>query len=183
MLVRCVRNAKDELTASELKLEGVEVSFGSYDTRHLEKGASYVVYAVTPGSPNWYFIADERYTYYPFAYPALLFEMVDPSESRYWVNDASTRSGERMFKEWASDPFFYESLIDGCEKAVSVFRRVKAAMDVEFMRPDVHMITTRFDEQWGMCPHCDEAWEAAPNDALTVCPGCGKTYKNAAKRD
>ena len=40
MLVRCARNAKDELTASELKLEGVEVSFGSYDTRHLEKGAS-----------------------------------------------------------------------------------------------------------------------------------------------
>ena len=175
-------NAKDELTASELKLEGVEVSFGSYDTRHLEKGASYVVYAVTPGSPNWYFIADERYTYYPFAYPALLFETVDPSESRYWVNNASTRSGERMFKEWASDPFFYESVLMDVKKAVSVFRRVKAAMDVEFMRPDVQMITTRFDEQWGMCPHCDEAWEAAPG-ALTVCPGCGKTYKNAAKRD
>ena len=102
---------KDELTASELKLEGVEVSFGSYDTRHLEKGASYVVYAVTPGSPNRYFIADERYTYYPFAYPALLFEMVDPSESRYWVNNASTRSGERMFRGRGERPLFSTSLL------------------------------------------------------------------------
>ena len=54
-------------------------------------------------------------------------------------------------------------------------------MDVEFMRPDVHMITTRFDEQWGMCPHCDEAWRRHPTTLLQFVQG-GKTYMNAAKR-
>lgn len=180
MLVRCLRNAKDELTASELELEDVAASFGSYDKVPLEKGTSYVVYAVRNGHPDWYFVADESYTYYPFAYPALLFEVIDPSVSRYWFDSDASTFGERTFKEWATDPYFYDSLTDGAEDAVAVFRRTKAAMDMEFPRPDVRVATTHLDDQWVMCPDCDEAWEASSDDALTLCPRCGKAYQNAA---
>jgi hypothetical protein len=177
MLVRCVKNRRDELSAAEISLDGVEECFGSYEEVALTNGAHYVVYALSLGAPDWYFVADENYTYYPFAYPAVFFKVVDQRESRYWVAAAGEGAQERTFREWSEDPYFYDSLTDGEPAAVEAFRRVKSLMDREFIRPEIVQHAVHLEGNWLMCPTCDEAWECTPDQALTLCPKCGGEFR------
>lgn len=98
-------------------------------------GKEYVVYAITAVKDAfWYYLFDERDLPYPVWYPSPLFQVSDGSMPAHWVvnympNSVSPdRTGTSLitFKEWANDPFFYESLVEGEAGAVAAFRNERS---------------------------------------------------------
>ncbi|MEC4891712.1 MAG: hypothetical protein SAL07_00350 [Oscillatoria sp. PMC 1051.18] len=90
MKVRCLANKSEFLPKNYLDaVRGYtkELEF------NLTLGREYVVYAIKSAREQvWYYICDDRYTYYPIPNPAPLFEIVDNRPSQYWrfkANDDS----------------------------------------------------------------------------------------------
>ena len=101
-------------------------------------GKEYVVYALYEWEGMiWYYICDERYTYYPIPNPAPLFEVVDNRISQYWRFKLHPNGLlEIAFKEWFSEPYFYDRLTDQQEEEVLIFDKVKELIDTEAVSPD-----------------------------------------------
>ena len=97
---------------------------------NLEKGGEYCVYGITfRDNTPWYYICLGEDDDSPTAYPANLFSISDGRLSSYWrlsVNEPSL-----VIEDWASDPSFYERLVDGDPLAIQSFRRFRALMDTE----------------------------------------------------
>uniref|UniRef100_UPI001CC8F2F0 hypothetical protein n=1 Tax=Oscillatoria salina TaxID=331517 RepID=UPI001CC8F2F0 len=93
----------------------------------------YVVYAInSTRGQTWYYLCDDRYTYYPIPNPAPLFEIVDNRLSQYWrVKLEENGLLEIAFAEWLTDSYFYDKLTDQEEKEVLIFERVKELIDAE----------------------------------------------------
>jgi len=102
----------------------------------LTVGVEYVVYAVAlRANQIWYYVCDDADLWYPFHYPAPLFEIVDSSLSRYWRYAFTPSHSDHLavlaFEEWASDEYYYDRLTDRLETEVALFGRMKALMDRE----------------------------------------------------
>ncbi len=179
MLVRCEKNKLAELSDADKAVPGVVESFGSNDTRALRQYKTYVVYAVGHrGDHQWYYLADENYSSYPFAYPAVLFSVADPKASRHWIRGGDDDYPCDAFEEWALDRYFYDKLTDGEPETVELFRNRKKAMDLESPRAELTIAASALGDGWLMCPECDEVWEGHPADALTQCPKCETLQNN-----
>ncbi len=96
-------------------------------------GKEYVVYALYAWEGEiWYYICDERYTYYPIHNPAPLFKIVDPTPSQYWQTQIAPNGLlEMAFEHWFSIPYYYDKLTDQEEEAVAIFEKYKELMDAE----------------------------------------------------
>jgi hypothetical protein len=134
MKIRCIANKGNFLQASYLNPQldiTVETEF------KLIVGKEYIVYAISEWQGNlWYYICDERFTYYPIHNPAPLFEIIDARYSRYWqVQLAANGLLEIAFEYWFSIPDFYEKLTDGEAEAVLIFEKMKELMDAEAAIP------------------------------------------------
>lgn len=130
MKIRCIANTGASLPESYL-------DSSLYRTKETEfkliVGKEYVVYAIHEARANvWYYICDERYTYYPLKNPAPLFEVIDPTASQYWQFRFSENGLlEIAFEHWFSIPYYYDKLTDQEEEAVATFEKYKELMDAE----------------------------------------------------
>lgn len=141
----------------------------------LQAGVDYVVYAIQVAPDGtWFYLADAGYTSYPMRHPAAQLEVVDARVSRHWSYGRSL-SGDAVFApaEWATDPGFYEGLVDGEATAGRPFAEAKASMDLEFARQTHTRRVDDVGDGWVLCPECDEAWAAEGPDELARCPRCG----------
>lgn len=103
-------------------------------------GKTYVVLAITKYfNEIFYFIISDESDSYPLAYPSELFKITDFGISKFWeidliklesLEDVNIQNGEVIsFKEWSSSPDrFYENLLDGGNKDVSVFNNYRDKM-------------------------------------------------------
>jgi hypothetical protein len=138
MKVQCIAN-----TGRGLPQDSLIGSSNEKTTFALVIGKTYVVYAFTVvRNYVWYYLCDEDFTYYPIWNPSPLFKIVDPRLSRYWVFEytpdgrCESMSGIIIaYPEWASDPWYYDSLSDNCEREVKVFERYRKLIDDEY--PDI----------------------------------------------
>ena len=94
-------------------------------------GKEYVVFAIAAVKDVfWYYVLDEHDLPYPIWYPSPLFDVSDGSIPPHWVANYSPhptrpdRVGSSFvaFEAWATDPTFYESLVDGDSDAVVAFQ-------------------------------------------------------------
>jgi hypothetical protein len=144
MLVRCVSTSVVDLPLSYSREGSV---YGEDYVPPLTVGKTYVVYAATAASGGmWYYLADDNELYYPVWYPAPLFGVVDGRLSRYWIYGYTLlERGEAdypifAFKEWATDPYFYDRLTDGDGPAVAIYQKYKNLMDREAVLTDLKSI-------------------------------------------
>lgn len=126
----------------------------------------------------------------PLSFCSLLFDVVDPRLSQWWVfytkRQQDDRSWERQrpvrswlaFPEWTPEPGYLESLVDGEKRAVETFRNYQDLMDLEFRRPDIESRAEQLQDGWVMCPECTEAWELDVRLELCICPECERTLLN-----
>jgi len=188
MLVKCINNRVEELSVSDEVLAELH-RWLPEGKASLTPDAAYVVYAImVHGSLLWYFVADDDYSGYPFAYSATFFQVVDDRLSRCWrfyhasdhLNNSANEGDALLiaFPEWARDITFYERLVDSDEMAVSEFNRMKSLMDVEFPHPSVTLAATECEGAWLMCPECNEAWESESPYGLVRCPKCNVVIRN-----
>jgi hypothetical protein len=70
--------------------------------------------------------------------PSPLFKIIDPRLSKYWVLEytpggrCESMSGIIVaYPEWASDPWYYDSLSDNCEREVQIFEKYRKLIDEE----------------------------------------------------
>ena len=186
MRVKCVTNKAIGLP------EDYARNLGGYDLSTefaLIPGKEYLVYAIILYSRYsqypWYQLCDETHSYRPNQNPALLFEVTDARISRYWVysfgKDKTAAGAFYMkftYREWASNPYYEDEILEGEGEALPVFRRYKKLMDLEFPDPSVSETSMNLGEGWVMCPFCDESWEANDLDGMVRCPSCEKLSHN-----
>lgn len=187
MIVECV---SDDIRSVDPK-SGLEQEvrrwFGTDTYRmNLTVGRLYVVYAVAV-EQGWlrYFIADDMYarTQYPFSFFATFFKVIDRRLSRCWTLRSGNGAAECSdfiitFDEWADDPSFYERLVDGEDEARGTFRRRKELMDLEFPSPSVSDSAENVEDDWLLCPKCDDAWESKTKLGMVKCPKCRAVLLN-----
>jgi hypothetical protein len=134
MRVRCVSNTGAGLPSSFLDERGGYRRNTKYE---ISLHRVYTVYALTLRRGHvWYYICDDRELGYPVWHPAPLFEVVDPTLSRYWIfaHGSPERDGDVVFafREWADDPGgYYDRLSDREPEATGTFRRYRQLMDAE----------------------------------------------------
>ena len=118
----------------------------SIETSVLTPNNEYVVFALCTmcGEP-WYLLCDDYYRAdsidsFPRYYPAMLFDVVDATHSKYWVEyqrideyvDTKPEVTNYSFPEFAQDPYFYGELLEACDENYSkVFNRYKLLMETE----------------------------------------------------
>jgi hypothetical protein len=83
----------------------------------------------------WYLLADDNELPYPMAYPAPLFEIKNGHPSKSWVfaltPEADAHYAVFAAPAWTADPYFYDRLTDGEERAVREFARMRVIIDEE----------------------------------------------------
>lgn len=103
----------------------------------------YVVYAIAI-TDGWlrYYVANDCYDpshslAFPYGYHARLFEVVDNRVSQCWALSTHEPASQQVsnmvvaFEEWASDPGYYERLVDGDYRERAIFDERKHFMDME----------------------------------------------------
>ena len=148
-------------------------------------GTEYLVYALTIRRGQvWYYVLDERRLGYPIWHPAMLFDVVDGRISRHWLfamPEQGVRDGDVLFAfpEWTRDPVgYYDQLSNGDAKALGVFDRFRALMDLEFAGDVDRLLAEALGDGWIMCPQCKEAWQTTATGELLRCPECGTILRN-----
>lgn len=135
MKIRCIANTGAFLTKNYLN----PAVFLTEETKfQLVVGKEYTVYALYQWQQEvWYYICDERYTYYPIQNPAPLFEIVDNRVSKYWRLQLDNHGLLTLaFEQWFVDPYYYDKLTDQEEREVSIFEKLKGLMDAEALSPN-----------------------------------------------
>jgi hypothetical protein len=144
MLIKCIKNniydVGESITLLQYLKESVHLDNNELP---LSIGKIYHVYGCLYKKeyPWFYICEDDDFEDYPKAYAAPFFEVIDSSLSKYWVfghavikNDINSEGyiyTHMTFKEWANDYFFYERLVEGQEKEVSIFMKYKRLIDAE----------------------------------------------------
>ena len=134
MKIRCIANTGADLPESYFL---PHLSYKKETEFQLRVGKEYIVYALYEWEGKiWYYICDERYTYYPIHNPAPLFEVVNDRISKYWRFKLAPNGLLTLaFEQWFSEPYFYDKLTDQEEQAVLIFEQVKELMDAEVVTP------------------------------------------------
>jgi hypothetical protein len=185
MRVKCV-TIKD-IPQDCFKLLGTDTS---YD---LVPGKDYVVYGIMLDTSflrfPLYLLSGEDHYYWPYHYPAPLFNVVDARISRHWVYSfEEDRVGNSfdmnfLFREWVNDPLFFTNLFEGEPEVARIFDHYRELMDLEFPDPSVSNTAMDLGEGWVMCPFCDDSWEADNLNAMVRCPTCKKLSHNPIYKD
>lgn len=183
MRIECVRRRFDEIPDLSLR-EIVRQGFGTdTEATGLTVGKRYTVFAREHRNGNaWFYIADDDFggpRSYPVAYAGSFFDVVDSKGSSFWktvtVDGAVVRDS---FSEWATDPVFYERLIDGESFETQLFEKYRVEMELEFPSDDSAGDAELLDESWLLCPKCSEAWESQSSFALVECVKCRAKLSN-----
>ncbi|MBL0217876.1 MAG: hypothetical protein IPQ07_28855 [Myxococcales bacterium] len=179
MLVTATAISISDVPAEALT-ESVRRGLG-LEGRHsaLTRGGEYLVYAIARRiDETMYFIGDDAFSVYPFAYSSLLFTVADPRPSRLWRTSSSSSLELTAIPAWAGDEGFYEDLVEGIGGAREVFRRAVATMNLEFLVPSrIRGRCARLLDQWYECGCCEHSWEATPgmlDNEMCECPSCGR---------
>ena len=134
MKIRCIANTGANLPESYFL---PHLGYKKESEFQLSVDKEYIVYALYEWEGKiWYYICDDRYTYYPIHNPAPLFEVVDNRTSKYWRFKLAPNGLLTLaFEQWFSDPYFYDKLTDQEEQSVLIFEQVKDLIDAEALAP------------------------------------------------
>jgi Zn-finger nucleic acid-binding protein len=184
MLVQCIENRFSDEKVPSVAKEVIRESFGSYQQYPLTKGSYYVVYGIeTRSSIPWYYVSDGNYNqsdhFYPLAYPYCFFFVKDDRPSSCWVKGKrASEESITSFKEWVEEEAFFEGLVNGEDREGQIFRKYKDLMDLEYAIPSVRDQVQILDDDWLMCPQCDEVWQNNSSLEMILCPKCQSIYLN-----
>lgn len=137
MHVRCITNAVDDLPCAAVRerLHSCMRLDGSIG--ELLVGQVYPVYAIglwNDGGLRVYLHTISE-SDFPYPYPIEMFEITDSTFPAGWcVNFSRNESGAGIcrisFPEWASDPQFFERLVDGDHSAIEIYRQYRNTVEV-----------------------------------------------------
>lgn len=131
MIACCVTNQGDALPASSFDSRR---GFTAETEFAVTPGRDYPVFCITVFlGTTWYYVLNDDGQDYPVWAPAALFDIVDGNIPNSWMV-GYFRFPERQyplisFPEWATDPGFYERLVDDQPEAVRIFAMRRAEVE------------------------------------------------------
>ncbi len=181
MKVKCIDNKKKylaEAASPENLKRGSDLLY-----ENLIIGREYNVYGMIVNHGQiCYYISDREYCHFPVARPANLFIIIDHRLSRYWIFgtiEAFENYPLWIFPEWLNEPYFQDNLTDYEEREVKIFKSYKELMDLEFPDSSIIEVAQIGDNEWLICPMCNDAWRYNNiMHALVKCPNCLKILNN-----
>ena len=193
MKVKCI--IKDINLLDKKMLAGMDEAFFPTDgyIDELSIDEAYIVYGVRfiKGMPFYCLQTDDRVPY-PQLYISLLFEVIDPTPSKYWEigvpwEHNGTFTTDLFFKEWVQDYSFFENLIDGCTEEKETFSKYEKLMAEPYAKrneilqeADLKLTAESLGDLWVLCPQCSDAWETKKHIGKIKCPNkdCGVLLNN-----
>ena len=176
MRVRCVTTSRSAVPEQILRDAGVGTA---PEFNAVKVGTTYTVYAILQYSnESWYFLSTMAW-----AVPSRLFEIIDPSVSRYWQAgefDADA-IGQRIYLlgyPGLQSRTHFERLIEGDPEERAIFERWADLLDYEFPDPSVKSIARHLKDEWVQCDSCADAWLVSRDVGLVRCPACGTVQNN-----
>lgn len=131
IVLKCLSNRLSEVPERYLDERGGFTREKIFD---LTPGKEYVAFGITTHAGGWwYYVEDDLGRNYPVWRPEVLFEVVDSTVPEHWIghNDVDYYGQKQTtlsFPEWASDPYFYERLVDEDEAAVITYQAERAKL-------------------------------------------------------
>lgn len=122
MIVRCITREAD--------FDGIPDRDPRFEEpRPLTVGRQYTVYAIALTREGlWFYVLDDDELRWPIRQPASLFELESGRFPAGWVLGRHRNANNNelyttiSFPEWATEPFYYERLLDDDPEATEVFR-------------------------------------------------------------
>lgn len=172
----------------------------SIKTSLLTPSNEYVVFALcTMCGEQWYLLCDDYYQTeniesFPRYYPAMLFDVVDASRSKYWVEyrrideyiDSKPEVTNYSFPEFAHDIYFYGELLEARDENYSkVFNRYKLLMETEAwngystatLKQKLKIAALPNEELHEIHNHCTANREDVEASSRCACFCCQKVYR------
>lgn len=133
MIAKCISNKGVDLP--ENYLDSRRGYTKSTVLNFLEVGHSYVIYALCVREDQvWFYVCEDEDDEYPVARPAPLFELTDPRLPTTWMASYKPDYMEAQLfissVEWIQEEAFYEKLVDGSEREVLMFNKIKNEMNI-----------------------------------------------------
>ncbi|MDC0857366.1 hypothetical protein OAP83_01475 [Rickettsiales bacterium] len=144
MIVKCIKDSISELDNKNIK-KWVK-QYHRYDEEsqmNIFKERQYVVYGIHfwDNHPFYFLCEDENVESddYPVPYYAGFFEVIDAKHSANWrlsykVDEDRLPWTSILHKDWVADPRFYENLVEGEEREVALFQKLRKEMDSEALK-------------------------------------------------
>jgi hypothetical protein len=140
MIVKCIENTGINLPTQLFSHPGWN---NEMEFPEISLGKKYVVYAILYVEDHPFYMIcgdcyDEEFVNYPDLLPGNLFEIIDNTNSKFWIivkkgnfNFESGKNRNVGFKELLRDEFFYGNLVEGYENEVKIFSSIKKKIDEE----------------------------------------------------
>lgn len=150
------------------------------DSKYLERGIEYTVFAVYFKQPIEFMIQVDSLPSAPFSIISDDVDIVDNRISKFWVfgnvSHATNISNERpavlAFPEWVNDIGFYQNIVESEGDSGSIWRKYKKKMEFEFAPADLVKTAIRLDSGWLQCVDCSDAWLSELEGEVVSCPSC-----------
>jgi len=131
MRVKCICNDLAEIGDVEVRARLGQSIHIEGPIRDLSVGKEYLVQALEKRDDGlWWYLHTSKDSDYPYPYPAEMFELQERSVPQGWCVGIKKVKGTMIFKwmsfpEWAMDDLFFERLVDGDAKTMSIYRSKK----------------------------------------------------------
>ena len=128
MRVKCTCNDLAEINDVEVRVRLGNSIHIEGPIRDLKVGKEYLVQAVEKRDDGlWFYLHSFKDSHHPYPYPAEMFEMQEQLVPQGWCLGIKKVEGSMVvkwmsFPEWAMDDQFFEKLVDGDAKAMSIYR-------------------------------------------------------------
>ena len=153
------------------------------------QGQVLTVYGVEFANETRFMVTPDDHYRLPNFLPASFTKMLDARASRHWVlrpaehqsNFRADRHTMLTFPEWVRMPYFYSELVENEAEFWPIWQNQLDRMDAEFRDPNLPD-ATYLEDEWWMCPQCDDAFKhPEPSDETGLCRTCWTTLNTVLK--
>lgn len=145
-----------------------------HHSEHIKPDRAYPVFAIYIGSTSDFLVMGESHSF-PVSMNIREIDILDNRLSKYWeygCYDSDKWSTILSFREWSSDSYFYQNLVEGNENAREALLKYQAKIENEYADNSLNESAIKLNDEWYQCPFCDDSWTDTEESEVLVCPRC-----------
>jgi len=152
----------------------------TYINSLLQTNNEYLVYGILIRDAFTYFYICEEDQNYPVPYNSVFFDLIENYVPNDWKIKIKYLENKVItlisFKEMVDNNVFYENLVNGSKKEIEIFNEYKNAYSYQskhdsiYQNLNIKKIAEKLNDNWVLCPECNEAWKVNKYIGVIKCP-------------